>query len=193
MIGHSSSETTSAAAPIYLNAGLPAINASPVSKETTRNFSNYFNISYTSEQQGAYLANYAKRSLGSDHATIIYASDASATALAKKFENTFHGLGGKIVFTQYLSARPYITESEINNIVGKIFSVDSGVLLIAANEAISADLVIELKNRGFNNPIIGGDNLSTRGFIEKINNGKHRTGAARLLYRRHDQHARTSA
>lgn len=168
VIGHSSSETTSVAAPIYLRAGLPAINASPVSMETTRNFSNYFNISYTAEQQGAYLANYARRSLGIDHATIIYASNVSASALARKFENTFRGLGGTIVFTQNLSAQSDMTEGEINDIAGRVFSVDSGVLLIAANETISANLVIELKNRGFNNPILGGDNLSTFGFIEKI-------------------------
>jgi len=168
LIGHSSSQTTGAVAPIYLSAGLPAINASPISSETISPFPNYFNISYTSEQQGAYLANYAWRSMGVDHATIICTDDAAASALAKKFENTFHGLGGTIVFTENINTESGVSESDIYDIVGKIFSADSGVLLIAANETISANLVIELKNRGFNNPIIGGDNLSTFGFIERI-------------------------
>ncbi|MDO8753064.1 MAG: extracellular solute-binding protein [Anaerolineales bacterium] len=170
VIGHSSSDTTSVAAPIYMNAGIPAINASPDSIKTTQQFPNYFNISYTSEQQGAYLANYTKRSLGIDRATIVYTSDASAGALAKKFENTFRGLGGTIVFMQEINGQSDTTESQINDIVGRIFSVNSGILLIAANDFISSNLVIELKNRGFNNPIIGGDNLSSRGFLEKIQN-----------------------
>jgi branched-chain amino acid transport system substrate-binding protein len=169
VIGHSSSATTSAAATVYDMAGLTAINASPISKETIRGFPRYFDISYTSEEQGAYLANYVKRTMGINHAMIVCTSDIDASALSKKFKNTFQGLGGTIVSAQNSTAQCDLKEGEINTAISKIFSVaDSGVLLIAANKNISADLVIELKNRGFNKPIIGGDNLSTRDFINKI-------------------------
>ncbi len=166
VIGHSSAETTISAAPIYQEASLAAIVASPITKNTIVKFPNYFNISYTSEQQGAYLANYAINVLKINNAMIVYQDESSNSALAKKFENTFRGLGGNVELNQTLS--PQTSDLEIQNAVGKIFSANSGLLLIAASDAASATLVEELKNRGFQKPILGGDNLSARAFAKAI-------------------------
>ncbi len=76
VIGHSSSETTRTAAPIYLNTGMPAINASPVSRETILEFPNYFNISYTSEQQGL--------------TSLITRNEAWATIMPRSFMQVMH-------------------------------------------------------------------------------------------------------
>lgn len=167
VIGHSVSETTTAAAPIYQAAQMSAIAASPMTRNAINGFDDYFNISYTSEQQGAYLANYARHVLKADQAMIVFTDESSNAALAGKFENTFHGLGGTIVLKQSLQVSA--AQAEIQLAVGKVFSTNSGVLLIAANDAISTYFVKDLKNRGFQNPIIGGDNLSTRNFIDNIN------------------------
>lgn len=170
VVGHSVSETSIAAAPFYQEANLASINASPVSATTFDTFPNYFNISYTSEQQGAYLANYAKNSIGDSgilEAMVIYdEKDRSTSALAQKFRNTFKGLGGTILFSQHISADA--TDEELAQAAASIFEKNRGFLLIAANEKVSANLVIALKNRGFDQPILGGDNLSSRSFIEII-------------------------
>ncbi len=167
VIGHSSSETIRAAAPLYEEAGITAISAAPVTKETFNDLTNYFNVTYTSEQQGAYLANYTFREQQQNNAMIVHTDEASSVALAKKFENTFRGLGGTVLLSIVLNENA--TDGEIQAAVGKIFSVNEGALLIAGNDHVSAEFIIALKNRGFQNPTLGGENLSTYGFIERIN------------------------
>ena len=174
VIGHSSSESSSAAAPIYALADLPVVNASPVSFELISAYPNFFNISYTTEQQSADLANYTVKSLGYLNASVVFSDDDFGHTLTKKFENTFHGLGGKITLHESIPVtNGGVQQKDLDAIVAKLFALDPqangpGVLFIAANGNDSAELVIALKNRGFGSPIIGADNLSTLSFIQRI-------------------------
>ena len=166
VIGHSTADTTLAAAPVYDLERMAAVIASPMTKDVISGYKGYFNISYTSEQQGAYLANYAVNVLDAKTALIVYEKETSRTLLAQKFENSFRGLGRQVITAISLENQP--TDFQMQSAVGQIFSKNVDVLLIAASDVNSITLVKELRNRGFSSSIIGGDNLSTRDFIEKI-------------------------
>lgn len=179
VIGHSSAETTSIAGPIYQKAQMSALVASAMGKDTIKNFPDYFNISYTSEQQGAYLANYAIKVLKRNKTMIIVdESDSSNVLLATKFENTFRGLGGtvELLYKNKQAPGSQLRDAELVSIIGSIFaaqdSLENDALLISSNPSTSAAIVIELKNHGFNRPILGGDNLSTQTFSNQIKSQK---------------------
>lgn len=166
VIGHSSAETLEASALTFNQTGVAVVNAAPVPAQAIKQYQNIYNITYTSEQQGAYLANYARTRLNQEIAVVIYDDSASNLALAHKFKNTFAGLGGETTLEIRLPVAP--SEQEITAAVSSVFTKNTGLLVIAAGKTASAQLVIALKNRGFTNMIIGGDNLSTRGFIDQV-------------------------
>jgi len=170
VIGHSSGETINAAAPVYTQANLPAINASPISSEIIGKYPTYFNTTYTTQQQAAYLANYAIKTLGNKTAAIIYMNDSFGQTLAQKFENTFHGLGGTIALKQVITRwKGAQQQKDIDSVVAQLFAAsDPGVVFIASDAVSSAELVIALKDRGFANLIMGADNLNTLSFINII-------------------------
>src|SRR5215510_155537 len=61
VIGHSSIETSGAAAEVYEQAGIPVIDVVPVRNELTEQHTYHFNSTYTAESEAAYLANYLRK------------------------------------------------------------------------------------------------------------------------------------
>lgn len=168
VIGHSSIETLNASADKFEEAGIPTINITPISEDFTQSYYYHFNIAYTTESEGAYLANYIRKINGQNTATILYTNDSYSLQLAKQFKNTFEGLGGNITIEKSLNG-----EQSHESIVAQIISANTetsnpGTIFIAADDVTSADLVILMKRKGVSYPIAGGSNLSSAAFNAKI-------------------------
>ena len=103
VIGHSTIETSQAAAETYDEAGVPALNAMPVTETLTDNYPYYFNTTYTAQSEAAYLANYLRKIKGAETASIISTDDGYGQTLAKQFRNTFTGLGGTVTIESVIS------------------------------------------------------------------------------------------
>lgn len=169
VIGFSSIDTLEAAAEIYENASIPALNVSPITEHFTESYYYHFNTSYTTESEGAYIANYLRKVNGSETATIISTSDSYSQTLARKFKNTFQGLGGEVTIERVVGADT--AETIISDIVrANTAATDPGAIFIATDDATAADLVIQMKRKGVSYPIAGGSNLSSATFLEIIEN-----------------------
>jgi branched-chain amino acid transport system substrate-binding protein len=170
VIGHSSIETSRAAADVYNKAGVSVLNYVPVTETLTDEYSNFFNTTYTAESEAAYLANYLRKINGIETATIIKTNDGYGQTLAKQFRGTFQGLGGQITFedtVRSLNARDL--EDVVSNIISASSEIgDPGTIFIATDEETAAQLLILMKRKGVSYPIVGASTLSTPGFLDLI-------------------------
>ena len=168
VIGHSSIETLKAAAETYELAGIPTINALPITEHFTESYYYHFNISYTAETEAAYLANYIRKINRQATATILYTEDGYSQTIARQFKNTFQGLGGKITIEKAITG-----DGTQDEIVSEIISANTetnnpGTIFLATDDVTAAQLVILMKRKGVSYPIAGASNLSTPTFIKLI-------------------------
>ena len=170
VIGHSSVETSQAAADIYEQAGIPVINYVPVTEDLTAENPYYFNTTFTVESEAAYVANYLWKINGAATASIIYTNDGYGQALAHQFKNTFRGLGGRITVEGLVrGSNSDDLEAVISNIISANPETDNpGTIFIAADDVTAAQLVIKMKQKGISYPIAGASTLATPTFLETI-------------------------
>lgn len=169
VVGHSSIETSNAAAKIYNQNQIPVIGVIPGDKRLVNDYPYYFNLSYTANQEAAYLANYDLKVLepdksadnkGRNRVTIIYTNDEYGKALKSQFTNTFKGLGGKSITFIVVEKN----EASIENIASTIAIKNSetenpGTLFIATDENTAATLLFKMRRKGVNYPMMGASNL----------------------------------
>ena len=170
VIGHSTLETSRAAAGIYEQAGIPVINYVPVTEDLTAEFPHYFNTTYTAESEAAYVANYLRKINGAETATIIATNDGYGQTLARQFKNTFQGLGGRITVEGVVRAsNPDDLEQMISNIISANPETDNpGTIFIATDDETAAHLIIKMKQKGISQPIAGASALVTPAFLTII-------------------------
>jgi len=178
VIGHSSIETSNAAAKIYDAYGIPVIGVIPGDKQLANDYRYYFNLSYTANQEAAYLANYVVKVLDANkgaqdksknRVTIIYTGDEYGATLRRQFTNTFKGLGGRIVSALEIGT----SDADIDAMAENLATLNSetqnpGTLFIATDETTAARLLIKMRRKGLNYPIVGASNMSGAGFDEII-------------------------
>lgn len=144
------------------NSGIPLIVVSPVTEQFTAANFYQFNLSYTVETEGAYSANYLRRLIGSETVAILSTGDSYSQALARQFKNTFRGLGGTV------SIERSADEGTVDRIISDLVSANPAAVFIAADEATSAELVIQMKRQGLSYFTAGGSNLTSAAFLERI-------------------------
>ena len=171
VIGHSTIETSQAAAEVYDEAGIPVLNVMPVAETLTNDHPYYFNTIFTAQSEAAYLANYLRNIRGAETASIISTDDGYGQTLAKQFRNTFTGLGGTITIESIVSGSG---DLELDEVVRRIISADTetenpGTIFLATDDETAAQLVIRMKQKGTSYPIIGTSNLATPAFQDLIN------------------------
>lgn len=172
VIGHDSPQTSHAAAAIYVEAGLPAINVMPSPESLILDCPTYLNISYTAETQAAYLANYLVKVQGARQASIIDATDPYSQALARQFRNTFRGLDGHLTLHETIDLGQPVSD-QVEQIVAQIVSLDTstsfpGTIYIAAPSEVAAELVLQLRRKGVAYPMAGGNQLNSQEFMETM-------------------------
>jgi branched-chain amino acid transport system substrate-binding protein len=171
VIGHSAIETSRAAAEIYDAEGIPVLNSVPVTETLTDEHPYYFNTSYTSETEAAYLANYLRKIKGAETASVISTDDGYGQLLANQFGNTFTGLGGTITIESVISGS---NDLELDAVISQIISADTetqnpGTIFLATDDITAAQLIIKMKQKGVSYPVVGASNLSTTVFQNLIN------------------------
>ncbi len=99
VIGHLSSNTTAAAAPIYNGGSKPIVSVSPsASAPGIGKLGSYtFRIAADDMLHGTRLAERAHDLIGNQPAGIIFRDDPTGRSVAASFRSTFERLGGKVV------------------------------------------------------------------------------------------------
>ncbi|NWG35794.1 MAG: extracellular solute-binding protein [Chloroflexi bacterium] len=170
VIGHSSIETSLAAADIYEQAGIPVLNVAPVTEKLSLEHPHFFNTTYTAESEAAYIANYLRKINGAETASVIATNDGYGQTLARQFKNTFKGLGGHITIEGIVRpSNEEDMESAISNIISANPETNNpGTIFIATDDKTAAQLIVRMKRKGVSYPLAGASSLTTPAFLELI-------------------------
>ena len=184
VIGHSTIETSRAGAQVYDSRMLPAVAVVPVNDDLLETHPSFFSITYTTEMQAAYLANYLRKIQGQETASIIYSSSTYDRKLAETFANTFTGLGGHITFREKISDPA--GNDELDALVSKFVTADTsknnpGAILIATDTKTTSELIVKMNQRGLSYPIVGGDNINSPQFVEIMSTNSEEKNQAGAL------------
>lgn len=159
VVGHLTSGTSLAAAPVYGEGRRPVVMISPSASSPDLSGVNpfVFRVCPTDLSHGAQLARYARQTLGARRAGIIYIDDDYGRGLRQSFAAEFRRLGGTVVeqdpsLAATASLEPYLSRMR------QAGGVD---VLMLATERGGAELALrDLVRLGIRWPTIGGDALT---------------------------------
>jgi len=171
IIGHYTSPTSIAAAPFYQQHEIPAISGSATANELTIDNDWYFRTIFTNSDQGALLANYARKILDYHYIDIVYDEDVYGTTLAESFINTAKFIGLKVRHSWHFKpANLKTTIADMTTTLLQDSPTRKSLLLIATHSNEALETIISLRKQGVekNVKFIGGDALASNNFIEKL-------------------------
>lgn len=159
VIGHLTSATTLAAAPIYDGGDdpLPVISPSASSPEITTAGAAVFRVCPSDLVHGTRLGEYAMRDLGARRVQILYHNDDYGRGVRTAFADRFTGLGGVVV-----SQDPYLPDTPTLRPYLERMLRDGGAdaVMIAGARAEAERIVATMDSLGLHIPILGADGLA---------------------------------
>jgi len=159
VVGHLTSGTTLAAAPVYNGGDTPLVEISPSasSPELSSAGPYTFRICPTDLLHGSRLAAWAFDQLHAKRAAVLYINDAYGRGVRRVFERSFTARGGTIV-----SDDPYLLDLPSFGPYLRLVLQRGGadVLMIAGTQAGAERILPALKTVGWSPKVMGGDGLT---------------------------------
>ena len=158
VIGHIYSSTTLAAAPVYNNPANPVLQISPsaTSPSISQAGDYTFRVCPSDLQYGGALARFTYGSLGLRRGAVLYVNNAYGRGIRRTFTAEFGKLGGEVS-----EVDPYLEEAP--DVVAYLERINRGgnnqFLILAGNIAEGVQVLREVRQRGVNLPVLGGDGL----------------------------------
>lgn len=160
VIGHRSSAVTIPAARIYAHAGIVLLSPASTSPKLTDDNSGYVFRNIPSDDQfGQALALHAADS-GANKVAIYYANDEYGKGLANAFEDQARLSGLQVVDR----VAGYKDAADVRRIAAKWEALGSELVLVSATAAEGIAFIKELREAGYEQPVIGGDGLDSADF-----------------------------
>ncbi|MCC7022061.1 MAG: ABC transporter substrate-binding protein [Thermomicrobiales bacterium] len=168
VIGHDNSDASLAAAPIYEQAGIPAISPASTADILTTNHPWYFRSIFTNHHEGELIAAYSQHALHHDRASVVSTNRKYESSLARAFSEAF-GQNGTIV--QQWTIDPEHLDDSVAAIVREIGATkDPGILFLALQPAEAHALLLGLGRAGIRLPMIAGDAIGYQDFTRLFAN-----------------------
>lgn len=171
VLGHLYSSTSTAGGKIYQQLGMPAISGSATADLVTKDNDWYFRVIFNNRLQANFIANYAQKILEHQRASIIYSSDSYGETLKESFANTFTGLGGEIKHQWAIDAKASDFEQRQKAIVTDLLrskNEDPGIIFFAAHNSDVVNLIVQMRRKELNYPLIGADSLGNVVFAQQF-------------------------
>ncbi|QCG89303.1 mechanosensitive ion channel [Azospirillum sp. TSH100] len=169
VIGHDSSATSLAAAPLYAAAGIPAL--APMASETslTRNNAWYFRIGHSDEREAAFMADYAKLGLLADSVALLRTPQPVTERLAAPLREVLpqRGVGLRLDAAVNPAAAGFARDMADFVSALRAQSPETVVLLLATEEP-AVMLVQALRDAGVTNRILGPNWLGAPSFGKRL-------------------------
>ncbi len=158
VVGHLTSSSTLAAAPVYGSGTNPIVQISPSASSPliTDAGPHTFRVCPSDLVHGSRLAEWARAQLGAERAAILYQNDDYGRGVRATFASSFLELGGSIV-----SEDPYVDEiPSFGPFLQRVRQRGGAdVLLIAGTRASGSRIAATLDTVGMSVRILGGDGL----------------------------------
>ncbi|MCC5636505.1 ABC transporter substrate-binding protein [Nostoc sp. CHAB 5844] len=164
VLGHLTSSTSEAAAPLYKDFRIPVITGTASADVITQNNSYYFRTTFTNSRQGSLLALYAQQVLKYNTASIIYSDDNLGETLHQAFATTFEPNGTLKKSWDFYSKTEDIKET-VNKIVDSLAAEpDPGIVFLAMNDNFAKEFIVAIKKRQLNVSLLGNNTLARETF-----------------------------
>ncbi|MBF0411677.1 MAG: mechanosensitive ion channel [Desulfamplus sp.] len=180
VVGYMGGNAVNSVSKIYENANIPLINIS--STESIININKYPNIYSTvtdSNTETGFIANYTRNVLGNKIVTIIHSSSDHGRKMADTFTSVYARFGTQIHYTYEFNAENYA--ASIGDIITQIKDLkDMGTIFFAGETSSAANFVVQARDAGIRNLIVGTNVVATAAFkdtIEAIVKDKDRVSA----------------
>jgi branched-chain amino acid transport system substrate-binding protein len=161
VIGHRTSGASIAAAPIYMENGVPAISGTATADELTVNNPWYFRATYNNSLQADFIANYMSSILGYRTATLVATDDVYGRSLRDAFLSSSENLRMDITHQYDVDPTSEDIDLDMADIVSELSLMpDSGMVFLAMNAVNAAHFVREMRNSGFALPVFGADSIN---------------------------------
>ncbi|MEN8215688.1 MAG: ABC transporter substrate-binding protein [Pseudomonadota bacterium] len=173
VLGHYTSSTSLAAAPIYQEYGIPAISGSATADELTKDNDWYFRTIFNNSDQGALLANYVRKILNYHEADILFDEDVYGKTLAEAFIQTAEFIGLKIRHRWHFDQANF--KNRLEDMTSTLLQ-DSpsrkNIIFFAAHSTEAVEAIVSLRRQGIgaNTKFIGADAFSSSNFLKKFGN-----------------------
>lgn len=146
VIGHGDSAASLAAAPIYQEAGIPAITAQSTADELA-DYPNYFRTIFSNHTEGIVVATYLHDVMKQPRVSIITGASAYEQQLATQFDTAYTRLGGSVPHTWTIAAAD--AEGSIATIVAQLKAdPQAGMVFLALSEHNAYDLLLASRRAG---------------------------------------------
>lgn len=164
VLGHLTSSTSEAAAPLYSTFKIPAITGTASADVITQANPYYFRTTFNNSRQGSLLALYTRRVLKLNTASIIYTDDSLGQTLHKAFETTFQQTG-TIRKTWEVYHKTDELKDSVNTIVDALANEsDPGIVLLAMNDTFAKEFIVAIRRRKLDISLLGNDALARDNF-----------------------------
>jgi branched-chain amino acid transport system substrate-binding protein len=145
--------------PANTGVGLTGRDKSP----QTRKYSTYFRVATTDDVQGPFAAQYLFTTAGKKKVAVIHDKKTYGQGLADAFTKEFTKLGGTVVATETINPGDKDFSGTITKIQGKA----PDAVYYGGEFPEAAPLSKQMKQKGLNIPLMGGDGIYSGKFIEQ--------------------------
>lgn len=162
-----SADLARAAEPHYRPSDLPIFNISSLEPAVIAEHDWLKPMVIDAGRQAGFTANYVRNVLGHKIVTLIHADTAAGREMQHQFTSVYARFGTRIHYTyEFEQARQ---EASLTEIVADIKDKkDLGVIFFAGDGAASAHFVVQARNAGIRNTIVGTDIMASNGFRHAV-------------------------
>ena len=183
VIGHLQSYVTVPAAAVYDLSGLVLVSATATTAElTNKGYRRVFRTIFTEADMGRQLADYAVKG-GHKRMVIYYSRDEYGRGLANAFEEQAVAAGGTILDRRSYDPNVPANPLTASQAVAAWSQLGPEAVFIAGQDEPAALLALELRRKGMEVPIIGGDALATPTYVQRAGQAAEGTVIASPFHR----------
>jgi branched-chain amino acid transport system substrate-binding protein len=172
VIGTLNSSVAQSVAPVLAKANIAQISPANTADEVTRGpdfksapkriWTTYFRLATLDSLQGPFAADYVYDEVGYKTAVVIHDKKTYGQGLARAFTERFTAKGGKVAFTETVNEN----DRDFGAVVTQVIGAKPDMVFYGGEYPAAGPLAAQLKDRGFEGPLMGGDGVYSSDFFK---------------------------
>lgn len=171
VLGSYGSSVSMKAGATFKQAKIPAIGCSCTNPGVTNTNDYYFRVCFTDDQQGAYMADYAKGAGFKKVLTLVQNGDSYSQGLVTNFEQNFTGKNANdedVSFTQQVYQS---TTTDFSNYISTAKTGNYDAIFAPSSVVVATALLAQAKSNGYTGTFLAGDTWDDVSILNGVNNG----------------------
>jgi branched-chain amino acid transport system substrate-binding protein len=178
VIGTLNSSVAQSVAPVLAKANITQISPANTADEVTRGpdfktapkriWTTYHRVATLDSLQGPFAADYATGKAGYKTAVVIHDKKTYGQGLARAFTERFKADGGTVAFTETVNEN----DRDFGAVVTKVIGAKPDMVFYGGEYPAAGPLAAQLKDRGFEGPLMGGDGVYSSDFFKGAGGAK---------------------